>query len=102
MHRLGHQRLAALGHSARDLVPDLGLPLGEILGVVAVTAEVPGHQHAVQLAASTRSVRLTRAPVCELAARLPASLAPTVITTTGFPAAAAASTNARPSRKSSA
>ena len=47
-------------------------------------------------------VSLTSAPVCDAAARVLAALRPTVSTSTGLPAAAAASTNARPSRKSSA
>ena len=56
---------------------------------------------AARQAASTTAAELTSAPVCEAAARVLASPKPTVISTTGLPAAAAASTKARPSRKSS-
>ena len=57
---------------------------------------------AARHAASTTRVLLTSAPVWDAAARVLAALRPTVSTSTGLPAAAQASTNARPSRKSSA
>jgi len=57
---------------------------------------------ALTQAASTTLMLDTSAPVCERAARTLASLRPTAIMTTGLPAAAAASTKARPSWKSSA
>ncbi len=62
------------------------------------TRYAPADRHA----ASTTETSLTSAPVCDTAARMLASLRPTVSRMTGVDAAAAASTNARPSLKSSA